>query len=237
MLTDSREYQQFVGKERGGVYIIKTSRFLYQDWKLAAGDFMEFQETAGKNVILVMSEAEFAEVRREYQNHSSRECVLRENEPRVLVHSTTMNNWLQIQKDGMLKSWNRLRADGAQIESQPIGAQLGDPADFSNFIMFGGGVTGEIVVNSKQTGRIVMDIDCAYHSGARLYFDAEKIARDGLLIRDGAHVKVEERLPLDPYLIWAATWRTLNLPGQITTPRLFAELADRQFSENFHFPI
>ena len=44
------------------------------------------------------------------------------------------------------------------------------------------------------------DADAKYRTGARLYFDAEKMARDGLLIRDGFHIKVKDSLPLAPYL-------------------------------------
>lgn len=95
--------------------------------------------------------------------------------------------------------------------------------------MFGGGVSGEIVVNSKQTGKIVMDINAEYETGARLYFDAEKIAKDGLLVRDGAHVKVKDCLPLEPYLIWIATWDNVGLESPISTPRIFAKLSDENF--------
>ena len=35
-----------------------------------------------------------------------------------------------------------------------------------DYIMFGNGVSGEIVVNSKQSGKIVMDIDAEYKTGA-----------------------------------------------------------------------
>ena len=74
-----------------------------------------------------------------------------------------------------------------------------------------------------------MDEDAEYRTGARLYFDAEKIARDGLLVRDGCHLKVRDALLLEPYLLWAATWETVGLASQISTPKRFAEEADRQF--------
>lgn len=101
--------------------------------------------------------------------------------------------------------------------------------------MFGGGVSSEIVVNSKQSGKIVMDIDSEYKTGARLYFDAEKIAKDGLLVRDGAHIKVKDCLPLKPYLIWTATWDNVGLETQISTPRIFAELSDEKFEYINHY--
>ena len=76
-----------------------------------------------------------------------------------MIHSTTMTAWEQIQHDGALNSWNRLKSEGAISEEAPIGVKLGDPEDFGDYIMFGGGVTGEIVVNSKQNGKIVMDVN------------------------------------------------------------------------------
>ena len=74
-----------------------------------------------------------------------------------------------------------------------------------------------------------MDIDVEYKTGARLYFDAEKIAKDGLLVRDGAHIKVKDFLPLEPYLIWVGTWDSVGLKSQISTPRIFAELSNKTF--------
>ena len=36
----------------------------------------------------------------------------------------------------------------------------------------------------------------------------------GLLIRDGAHLKVKDRLPIDKYLIWTATPAELGINPQ-----------------------
>ena len=176
-----------------------------------------------------MSEADLNAAKKRYEGHRYSEPLLRDNEPAILVHSTPMNNWEQIKCDGMLKSWNILKAKKIIAEEQPIGIRLGDPTDFSDYIMFGGGITGEIVVSSKQQQKIVMDENAEYLTGARLYFDAKRIAQDGLLIRDGCHLKVKDRLPLEPYLIWAATWETIGLASQISTPRIFSDQADRQF--------
>ena len=170
-----------------------------------------------------------------YDGHKYNESFLRENEPSILIHSTPMANWKLIKRDGMLKSWNQLKAEKSVVEEQPIGRKLGDPPDFCDYIMFGGGITGEIVVNSKQQGKIVMDENAEYLTGARLYFDAKRMARDGVLVRDGCHVKVKDTLPLKPYLIWAATWDTIGLPSQTSTPKIFARQADKQFQIIAHY--
>ncbi len=230
MLTDSKDYQQMCGSSNGCAYTIKISRLKCADWKMAVCDFIEFCKASEKNAILVMTEAELDDAKKHYDGHSYNESILRENEPTVLIHSTSMSSWEQIKRDGMLKSWNRLKAEKYITEEQPIGVQLGDPTDFSDYIMFGGGVTGEIVVNSRQQGKILMDTNAEYLTGARLYFDAQKMAQDGLLVRDGTHIKVKDVLPLKPYLIWAATWDKLGLESPISTPKVFAETADKQFS-------
>lgn len=228
-LTDSRDYQQLCGCQGGGDYVVCVSRFLCREWKMAVCDFAGFCEANGKDAILVLSEEDWASARQAYSGHTYCDPFLRKGESSVLVHSTSMENWHVIRRDGMLKCWNRLSGEYPGWEKRPIGRQLGDPPDFSDYVMLGGGVTGEIVVSSRQKGCVVMDEDTEYRTGARLYFDAEKIARDGLLVRDGFHLKVRDALLLEPYLLWAATWETVGLASQISTPKRFAGEADRQF--------
>lgn len=74
-----------------------------------------------------------------------------------------------------------------------------------------------------------MDVNTQYHTGTRLYFDAKKMAEDSLLVRDGVHVKVKDNLPIEPYLIWFATWDKIDLESPISTPMVFVETADKQF--------
>lgn len=233
ILTDSTDYQIMCGSFNGCAYTLKCSRYIHKNWEMAVGDFIGYNEANGKNSILVMPETDFLAAKNYYHGHKYNETLLRKNEPSVLVHSTTITNWESIQRDGMLKSWNHLKIAGYISEDEPIGVKLGDPTDFRNYIMFGSGITGEIVVNSRQKGEIVMDENAKYFTGARLYFDAEKMADDGLLIRDGCHLKVKDKLPLVPYLIWAATWKTIGLTSQVSTPRIFAEASDKQFSERY----
>lgn len=228
VLSSDIDDAMIVGANNGCAYSMKISKQLHDDWKMAIGDFIGYCNANNLNGIIAITEDEYNESQNYYVGHSYNETVLRGYETPVLVHSTSMENWYQIQKDGMLKSWNRLNI----TDKEPIGKQLGDPVHFSDYIMFGGGVSGEIVVNSKQSGKIIMDISAEYKTGARLYFDAEKIAKDGLLVRDGAHMKVKDFLPLEPYLIWVATWDSIGLESQISTPRNFAKLSDEIFKES-----
>ena len=231
VLTLSKDIPEpmIVGSNNGSAYTIKISKQLHPNWKMAVGDFIDYCNDNNLNGIVAITENDYQEAQNYYIGHSFDETVLRDYETSILVHSTSMENWQKIQKDGMLKSWNKLNFEKSIIENEPIGKQLGDPVHFSDYIMFGGGVSGEIVVNSKQLSKIVMDIDSEYKTGARLYFDAERIAKDGLLVRDGAHIKVKDCLPLEPYLIWVATYEKIGLENQISTPRIFAELSDTTF--------
>ena len=228
-LTNSVAYSVFSEMSTENVHITYLSQFSIPNWQLAVGDFIGYSNANNINGILVMSKSHYEDSINKYIGHSYNEPMLRMDESPVLIHSTTSDNWKKIQKDGMLKSWNRLKQEILEWESQPIGAKLGDPKEYCNYIMFGTGITGEIVVSSKLSGSINMDANTKYHTGARLYFNAKLMARDGLLIRDGEHIKVKDTLPLEPYLIWAATWKNLRLESPISTPKIFAQTADNQF--------
>lgn len=233
ILNDSNEYHQYVGSKNGCAYTVKISRLKCENWAMNIGDFISFHEENNKNIILVMTESDYQIIKNQYTNYKHKDSFLRDKEPSVLVHSTSMKSWEQIKQDGMLKCWNRLKYENSISEKSPIGIKLGDPYDFSDYIMLGSGITGEIVVNSRQKENIIMDIDSEYITGVRLYFDVEKIAQDGLLVRDGTHYKVKDHLPLYPYLLWVASWNNIGLKNQISTPKIFAELSDRTFQNYF----
>lgn len=46
-----------------------------------------------------------------------------------------MESWKNIQRDGVLKSWNKLKTENIVLEEHPIGMKLGDPKSFSDYIM------------------------------------------------------------------------------------------------------
>ena len=62
MLTDSDKYQQLVGCQNGCAYTIKISRLNCNNWMMDVGDFISFYEGSGKNIVLVMSENDYAEI-------------------------------------------------------------------------------------------------------------------------------------------------------------------------------
>lgn len=228
-LSDSSDGQMRCGRDEKGVYANVVSRALAA-WPMRLGDMIGYARQRGKNVLAVMAQADWTRAQRVYAGHRFDDRTLRVDEPSVLVHSTTRENGESILRDGYIQCWNRLRREKRGWEAQPIGAALGDPEDFRDYVMFSGGeVSGEIVVSSKQAGRIVMDPHMPYRTGMRLYVDAQRIAHDGLLVRDGMHMKVADRLPLAPYLLFAATWENAGLAGERSTPQAFTQAANRAF--------
>ena len=107
---------------------------------------------------------------------------------------------------------------------------LADPEEFSSYVMLGKGTTGEIVVSSSDKKHINCDVNVNYQPGVRLYLDVKKIACDGLLIRDGSHMKVKDEIDLDKYLLYAATAEIVNPHKDSWTPKEFAKEADTMFS-------
>lgn len=225
-------YRMCVGGENGKAYVISLGK-KHLNWKMALGDFIDYHKSAGHNMVLALSEKAIDDALKYYKGHTCRDRFLRDYENSILIHSTTQRSYEQISKDGCLKSWNRLYREGFFTEKEPIGKLLGDPLELRDYILFGSGITGEIVVSSKEKHRIEMDWNQPYQPGARLYFDMKQIAEDGLLIRDGSEMKVKEILPLKKYLIWSATPKELGFEKETVTPKQFAERADSFFREHF----
>jgi hypothetical protein len=95
-----------------------------------------------------------------------------------------------------------------------------------------GGLGAERVVASKQKGKIDLDFNAPYTAGARFYFDAAKVAKDGMLTRDGRQIKVKNCLKIKDYLLWIATPDALGISEE-TTPLIFAEQSNAAFERNF----
>lgn len=233
VLADTTDYTMFTSTEEN-IFTLKVSKN-YPQWDFALMDFLGYEESYGKNIILDVSKEDFELAKQNYRNHHFQEECIRDYEPTVLVHSTTWISWEQIKSSGSLKSWNMVKIDNPDFEKEPIGKQLGDPQNYCDYIMFSDGhVASEIVVASKLHGYIEMDVNKEYQTGARLYFDMQKIAEDGLLVRDGAHLKVKDQLPIEKYLIWVATWENTGLSSQTSTPMAFTTAANKMFNELYN---
>ena len=165
---------------------------------------IDFYTGTNVEVILDVDDSDLSFARQLYGNHKYNENTLREYESEVMVHSTTKENVESILASMQLKSWYVLSSEKPDWEKQPIGALLGDIEDFPNYVMLSGiSQNNEIITASKTNGTINTDINQSYIAGARFYLDAQKLAADGLLLRDGAHIKVRGYIDLDKYLTYS----------------------------------
>lgn len=228
-LTNSTEYNQFCCIENS-VYILKISKnFKY--WYYDLCDLIDFYKGSSVDVILDIKPSDIALARKLYGTHKYNENHLRENETKVIVHSTPIENLDGVLNDNELKSWNILKSKNPDWEQEPIGVLLGDIEDFSNYVMLSLLLqNNEVVTASKQKRKIDIDVNQLYKPGARFYLDAEKIALDGLLLRDGEHIKVRDCIPLDKYLIWYSTTEKLGI-RKVSTPEEFFRLSNDKFFE------
>lgn len=150
-----------------------------------------------------------------------------------MVHSTLPENVQSVFVDGELKCWNILKEEKQEWEANPIGILLGDIKDFSNYIMLSDiRDNNEVVVASKQKHVIDINIEQRYKPGVRIYLDAAKLAKDGLLLRDGEHIKVKDRISLEKYMIWYATTERIGVAAE-TTPKVFFEKSNNLFFKLF----
>lgn len=229
-LLDNTEFTSYTGNNGNGIFRLILTKQLPQ-WKYCVMDFIEYEKFHNKNIIVAVDSEDLEAAQKAYVGHCCMDRFIRNYEGDILVHTTTPIAFKEIIKSGYLKSWNALKMHDDSI--RPIGSQLGDPIDYSDYIMFNnGGYYSELVVASTEKGYIDMDIHAKYTPGGRFYFDAKKIATDGLLTRDGAHLKVRDCLEIKKYLLYIATSEIVGLPDE-TTPFEFGTKSDKMFERKF----
>ncbi len=231
-LTDTKDYNSFCSLENS-IYTVKISK-QYKYWYYDLCDMMGFYHDSDVELILDISDSDIELAKSLYGNHCFDEKALRDYETAVMVHTTTLESYNKIMADGAIRCWNALKQQSKDFEDKPIGSLLGDIKDFSNYVMLSPiTVNNEIIVASKQKNCIDVNPNQTYKAGCRFYLDAKKLACNGLLLRDGQHIKVKSEIPLDKYMIWYSTAERMGLPI-ITTPSDFFELSNKEFFKQFN---
>lgn len=211
------------------LYVLQAPLCTGRDLQRLA-DFICYESGYGRNVILKANPALRPVIHAVLaaQKSAKPAASLRRSDPRWLVHSTTWENWAQIKACGTLLAPSVLKARGRpplEIGLHP----LLEPADYSDYVMLDHmDGCGELVVNSRQLGRICTDGNAPYTPGVRLYFDARRILADRLGVRDGVHpLKIKHALPLR-YLEMAVTTEQLG-EEKLWTPTSFTQAANSYF--------
>jgi hypothetical protein len=223
----------FVGRGTNGLYSYRLSRDVKNmEHKLA--DFLRYENAHGRNVILSFPRDIDTEA---FANESISEtpeaAVIRENDPKWVVHSTNLEAWKQIQRDGELRSLSRLLKEGKKVKTIGFHA-LGEPSEYADYVMLGSIYNRgtEMVLSSNMKGRICLDENMPYEPGVRLYFDNHAIIRSSLGVRDGEHIiKVHDHLPLKPFLLMAVGINDVDPERKVKewTPKKFVEVANKIF--------
>lgn len=199
-------------------------------WQYACMDFITYENYYNRRVIAFLTQEQMEEIYNTCNICTFNDPWLREHEPKVIVHSTSFEAYSHIMSDGSLQSFSKL---SVQL-SRKIGLGyylLREPEDYADYVMLCGmnDPVGELVVATRERGEYICDSNTFYTPGARLYFDAEKLAGDGGLVRDGTHYKVKEQLPLNRYLLLAVTSKELSGCYKGYSVKDFIEFSNQYF--------
>lgn len=229
-IVSQKDYKLFSGKNTSNIFCIMLNREKLDYWQYSVCDFILYTQSYKKTPVIISSTEAFEEALTKMPDCQSTMRNLRDYDPEVFIHSTLKTNWEQIRLDGHLYSWSYLAKHKKISETAPIGQLLGDPKDYSEFIMLGHGqsIGGEYVVMSKQAGYIKCMDDEVYEPGVRLYFDGKKLAKDGKLLRDGIHYKVKDAICLNDYFLEVIDESQLSC-GAPYTPSSFSKESNQLF--------
>jgi hypothetical protein len=235
---DSDERLGYPGNCRGATGCFRcTTGMRNESFSTSLGDFLRYETNNGRTVIISCPEGiDIDKLVQRSACDTPPPTVVRESDPRWVVHSTALERWDMIRGCGELRSSARLRREGVNWEEVGF-HQLGEPEEYREYVVLGdvGNVSSEHVIASHQHGFVFTDESVPYQPGVRLYFDAHRIISGGLAVRDGLHpIKVHERLPLDPYLLVAIGVRYVDPEGRVPawTPKRFIEAANARFRES-----
>jgi hypothetical protein len=202
--------------------------------KTRLADFMRYNKAHHRSIILSFPDDIDADAFIAEALHATPEQnVIREEDPKWIVHSTNLEAWESIKADGCLMALSLLEKDGRPVKTVGF-RELGEPVEFSNYIMLGrtDSVNPEHVVASQAKGYIFTEANTPYKPGIRLYFDNHRIIEKGLCTRDGLHlIKVHEHLPLTPFMAAAIAIDDLDLEDRVEewTPNSFFQAANLEF--------
>lgn len=238
-LLDREDDQVFTGQSGNGPFSARFGRCV-ENLENHLIDFLRYENAHSRTVILSFPEGiDIDDFVARALSKTPVANVVRPNDPKVVVHSTTIHAWKSISADGELKaaSWlgiERGQAHDVQEPSEIERYYQSEPPEYADYVMLGGmdSTASEMVLASNSAGCFVLDDNAVYEPGARLYFDNHRIITDGLGTRDGLHaMKVHIQLPLTPYLLAAITVDDIDPEGKVAmwTLRTFVDKANEAF--------
>ena len=161
--------------------------------------------------------------------------VIRDTDPEIQVHSTSLEAGREILRDGAIKSRALLLKEGRNLDWQELrSSDLGEPESYADLIQSTliDSALGEAVMASHMQGRNVAE-DEPYEPGFRFYVDVHEVIKSGLDTRFSGGIVVRERLPLRPFV--TETLSLLDVDPERTTrvwtPKSFTAAANEMFRQ------
>lgn len=238
-VLDKEDDQFFTGKSGDGPFSARFGRRV-ENLENRLIDFLRYENAHGRTVILSFpKDIDVDDFVARALSRTPEVNIVRPDDPKVIVHSTTLPAWGSILADGELKAASLLGIERGQAHRTQGFSEIeryyqDEPPEYTDYIVFGGmdSTATEMVLASHNAGRFVCDDNAVYEPGVRLYFDNHRIIADSLGTRDGLHlIKVHRRLPLAPYLLAAVSVQDLDPENKIEawTIRSFVERTNEAF--------
>lgn len=229
-LSDSNDDQIWNGTSTSGLFSVKCSKGV-GDLNQRIADMIRYSQLQGTSLIIGTDrDIDLCTYIEQVLLASPAQTGMRVTDSLYLVHSTSRESWVEIQKDMLLKSPARLSAEGAHCV--PIGKTLlGDPDDFASYIHLAPyqSMHVEYVVMSRQRGRMTCDSEGEYTPGVRLYLHTAAMIDAEIIVRDGLHqAKVFDCIDLSKYMVFYVEG---FLERSSWTPKGFADFATQKFEE------
>jgi hypothetical protein len=161
---------------------------------------------------------------------------LRNYEPDVCVHSTSITNGIRILEEGALKSQVKLINEGWFVNAQLGYTVNSEPTDYLNHINLGALASPwpERVSQSNQIQEIG-NWSCPYQPGYRFYFNTRKLEHSGSLVRTGApFIKVCDSLYLNDDNGFLGYVCSDELDGDTWLPDLYTTKANDFFMKKIN---
>lgn len=230
-LTD--EDQSFIGESKTGLFFYRFNRKL-SNIECIAADFLRYENEHNRNAIFFVPEDIDMETFVDSAlANTPKSHVLRDSDPKYLVHTTSLGAAKEILRDGEVKSLSKLSQEGRDPKWHRLrSACLGEPPEYGDHINLGAidDLWCEVVPASHTNGQF-MTLEDEYEPGMRFYFDAHRIIQAGLDIRIVGAIKVFDSLALSPFLITSVSLDDIDPDRKINiwTPKFFTEQANKVF--------
>ncbi|MGH4123877.1 MAG: hypothetical protein ACREV6_13200 [Clostridium sp.] len=176
------KFGKFCGRSPIGTWCVGIPEDYYK-----AANFIYYENTHSRSVVIWSENYEIAlRIFQQLKEHKGRMYKDLENS-KFLCHSTPIENFKNILKDKSLLSYIQLMSDGKMINT--VRFELKEPDDYLDYIDFCPceSISSEIVVASRQFGKINDNSDIIYKPGVRIYFKSDKLQKVEGACFDGLH--------------------------------------------------